>query len=95
VNANQRKDTVGAWARLAFDSRGAPTIVYMNQSSADLRLAQRPQDGARWVQRTLVSDGITGFHAGLIELAQGRVVISERLMPANGIKGSELIEVWE
>jgi len=95
VNANQRKDTVGAWARLAFDSRGAPTIVYMNQSSADLRLAQRPQDGARWVQRTLVSDGIIGFHAGLIELAQGRLVISERLVPSNGIKGSELVEVWE
>lgn len=95
VNANQRKDTVGAWAQLAFDARGAPTIVYMNQSSADLRLAQRPQDGARWVQRTLASEGLVGFHAGLIETPQGRLVISERLVPTIGIKGSELVEVWE
>jgi len=95
VNANQRKDTVGAWAQLAFDARGAPTIVYMNQSNADLRLAQRPQDGARWVQRTLASEGLIGFHAGLIEMPQGRFVISERLAPSRGIEGAQLAEVWE
>lgn len=92
VNANQRKDLVGGWAELKFDARGAPTIVYMNQSNADLRLAQRPQSGTRWVQRTLSTDGIVGFHAGLVELPTGRLVVAEKLDP---VAGSNLVEVWE
>lgn len=93
VNANVRKDLVGAWAQLAFDARGAPTIAYMNQSTADLRLASRPQTGSRWVQRTIVSDGLVGFSAQLVERSDGRTILSERIVP-QGAK-SELVEVWE
>ena len=94
ANANQRKDVVGAWAHLDFDSRGAPTIVYMNQSNASLRLAQRPQEGSRWVQRTVASDGIVGFHAGLVELAQGRLISGEQMVPGR-MSGSSFVQVWE
>lgn len=94
TNANQRKDWVGAWASLDFDARGAPTIVYMNQSTGDLRLAQRPQEGTRWAQRTIASRDVVGFHANLIELTQGRFIACEHMAPGS-MNNSTLVEVWE
>lgn len=95
VGARERKDIIGAFARLSFDERGRPAITYLDATSTSLRIATREDANATWLRRTLDDSGATGFFAyHAYDATIGRVAVAEALVRDEGLV-SRLRIIWE
>ncbi len=96
VGSRERKDVVGAFARLTFDDRNLPAITYFDATSTALRIAQRSAADSSWRRRVLASDGAVGFFAHqAFDASVGRVAVAEEIARGESGLESRLRVVWE
>lgn len=83
--SRERKDVVGAFARLSRADDGNVTITYFDGTELDLEMAQRTSPTAPWTHRKVESEGAVGFFADHVRAdGAGRFIAAERLVPRGG-----------
>lgn len=76
----RRKHFRGAFADLAFDAGGTPYIVYLDGTTARLRLASPRSGETGWILRPIESEPPVGFYAQIVAGDGQLTLLAERLV---------------